>query len=132
MKVVHLIGLLLLAGCSTKEPSTKDLVEQEYAGIDSIIQTSQEHVLVNDSINKVSERIIAKKIDQTVYKIEALKAEVEEAKLVSSKVITKTDTIYIETKKNFWGKAKTTTSVKSDSTVEELVDTLNNQNQFRL
>jgi hypothetical protein len=132
MKVVHLVGLMLLAGCSTNEPSIQDAVKQEYAEIDSIIQISQEHVLVNDSINKVSEKIITQKIEQTVEKIETLKEEVAEARLTANKVITKTDTIYIETKKNFWGKAKTTTSVKSDSTVEEVIDTLNNQNQFRL
>jgi len=132
MKVVYLVGLLLAVSCSPNQSSIKDSTEQEYAEIDSIIQTSREHVMVNDSINKVSEEIISKKIDQTVYRIETLKEEVAEAKLAASRVVTKTDTIYIETKKNFWGKAKTTTSIKSDSTVEEVIDTLNNQNQFRL
>jgi hypothetical protein len=32
------------------------------------------------------------------------------------------DTVYIEKKKNFWGKEKTNTNVKSDSLVNESID----------
>ena len=35
----------------------------------------------------------------------------------------KIDTVYIETKKNFWGKEKTNTTIKSDSLVSEKIDT---------
>ena len=52
-----------------------------------------------------------------------LKQEVETAKMMV-KTVYKIDTVYIETKKNFWGKEKTNTTIKSDST--EVVDSLLN------
>jgi hypothetical protein len=45
----------------------------------------------------------------------------------TEKIIYKIDTVYIETKKNFWGKEKTKTSVKSDSSVDMSIDTSVNE-----
>jgi hypothetical protein len=47
--------------------------------------------------------------------------------LATEKIIYKIDTVYIETKKNFWGKEKTNTVVKSDSSITEKTDTITKQ-----
>ena len=47
-----------------------------------------------------------------------------ELKLSQENVKVRIDTVYIETKRNFWGKEKTTTSVKSDSTITSTIDSV--------
>jgi len=39
----------------------------------------------------------------------------------------KKDTVFIETKKNFWGRTKTNVRVSSDSNTTEIVDTIKNK-----
>lgn len=124
---MRILGLLLLAiGCST--PKIEN--EKSYEKIDSIIHNSEINIIRSDSVNRESEKSVAQKVDQTVHKIEGLneevhvlKQEVETAKMMV-KTVYKVDTVYIETKKNFWGKSKTNTTVVSDST--EVVDSLLN------
>lgn len=125
---MRILGLLLLTvGCSS--PQIKN--ENTYEKIDSIIHHSEISIIRSDSVNRESEKSVAKKVDQTVHKIEGLneevsvlKQEVETAKMMV-KTVYKVDTVYIETKKNFWGKSKTNTTIVSDST--EVVDSLVNK-----
>jgi predicted nucleic-acid-binding protein len=128
MRILSLLLLLLTISCSS--PKIKN--EKTYEKIDSIIQNSEVNIIRSDSVNRESEKSVVKKIGQTVNKIEGLKEEVsilkqevETAKMMV-KTVYKIDTVYIETKKNFWGKEKTNTKVISDSLVVE--DSLNNKN----
>ena len=125
MRILSLL-LLTIIGCSS--PQIKN--EDSYEKIDSIIHNSEINIIRSDSVNRESEKSVAKKVDQTVNKIEGLKEEVSvlkqeiEVSRMAVKTVYKVDTIYIETKKNFWGKSKTNTTIISDST--EVVDSLLN------
>lgn len=122
-----LVLLTLLVGCSTPQIEN----EKTYEKIDSVIHSSEINIIRSDSVNRESEKSVAKKVNQTVNKIEGLKEEVStlkqevEAARMMVKTVYKVDTVYIETKKNFWGKSKTNTTVISDST--EVVDSLLNK-----
>ena len=123
MKFLYITALLTLIGCSsTPIPKVK---YDEYAKIDSAIQRSENNILKSDSVYKQSEKLISEKVKQTIGKIEQLKQEVIVAKTNNVvKTIVKTDTVYIETKKSFWGKEKVSTSIKSD--ISEKIDTTEN------
>jgi hypothetical protein len=125
---MRILGLLLLTvGCSS--PQIKN--EKTYEKIDSVIHYSEVNIIRSDSVNRESEKSVIKKVDQTVRKIEGLKEEVSvlkqevETAKMTIKTVYKVDTVYIETKKNFWGKSKTNTTVVSDST--EVIDSLLNK-----
>ena len=111
------VTLLLLASCTGKQAEVKTV---DYAQVDSLISNSQHTIIKNDSIHKESEKIIAKTVKEVVSEIKDLKEEVKVAKTKTAIItVTKIDTVYIEKKKNFWGKEKTAVTVKSDSTVVE-------------
>jgi hypothetical protein len=125
MRILSLL-LLLAIGCSSPQIEN----EKTYEKIDSIIHNSEVNIIRSDSVNRESEKSVAKKVDQTVHKIEGLKEEVSvlkqeiEVSKMAVKTVYKIDIIYIETKKNFWGKSKTNTTIISDST--EVIDSLLN------
>lgn len=116
MKILYITLLLLVAGCSSHQIKT----EANYEKVDSIIKSSEVNLVRNDSVNREGEKVITQKINQTVAEIKGLKEEVKIAKLaVKTITVTRVDTVYIETKKNFWGKTKTNIKSISDSTVVE-------------
>jgi hypothetical protein len=131
MKYIITLLILILVGCNSNNTS-KIENEKTYETIDSVILNSEINIIRSDSVNRESEKSVAKKVDQTVHKIDDLKQEISvlkqeiEVSRMAVKTIYKIDTIYIETKKNFWGKSKTNTTVKSDST--EVIDSLLNNN----
>lgn len=125
MKFTYIIFVLGFIGCF----SNKSEDQIKYENVDSIINQSNISIIASDSVNKESERLVSKKVDNTVNRIEGLKEEVTTLKreietVKLQKVIYKVDTVYIETKKNFWGKEKTNTIIKSDSSVS--IDSLQN------
>lgn len=130
MKAFYITIILLFIGCSTDKTRIK--IEDKYQSVDSIINQSNINIVNSDSVNRESEKAVAKKVDQTVHKIDDLKEEVLvlkqeiEVSRMAVKTVYKIDTVYIETKKNFWGKEKTNTTIKSDSNITEVVDTLKN------
>lgn len=121
MKVLYAIFVLLVVGCSNKQTET----ETNYEKVDSILNSSKTTLIKSDSITKRSEAIIAKKIDRTVAKIQDLKEEATEAKNALNtaskvvKVIRVVDTVYIEKRRNFWGREKEKVTTVSDSTLVE-------------
>ena len=121
MKLLYLLTLAALVGCTSHQPK----IETDYEKIDSIIQNSESNIIRSDIVNRESERVITQKVNQTVAEIKNLKEEVKVAKAtVKTVTVTRIDTVYVETKKNFWGKTKINTTVKSDST--EVIDSTNN------
>lgn len=119
-----LLPVLLIISCTSPNPQ----IENTYEKIDSAIQSSKISIVRSDSVNRENEKSVAQKVEQTLQKIKILKQEVEIAKTMT-KTVYRIDTVYIETKKNFWGKEKTDITVTSDSTVTETeaVDTLKNK-----
>ena len=120
--------ILLLVGVGCSSPKTELKIENDYEKIDSIVSNSEINIVRSDSVNRENEKSVAKKVEETVQKIKILKQEIQIAKTMT-KTVYRIDTVYIETKKNFWGKEKKEVTVTSDSTVTETeeTDTLKNK-----
>ena len=126
MKKLLFVLATLSIGCSNEQvlvdtPSTADIA----------LQKSAESVASAHQVSVKSDIATKKQITKVVFKIkyltnEIVKFKTERLTLISQlstvKEKVRIDTVYIEKKKNFWGKEKTNTTVKSDSLVNESVD----------
>jgi hypothetical protein len=126
MKKLLFILAILFVGCSNEQvsvevPSTADIA----------LQKSVESVASAHQISIKSDVATKKQITKVVFKIkyltnEIIKFKTERLTLINQlstvKEKVRIDTVYIEKKKNFWGKEKTSTTVKSDSLVNESID----------
>ena len=119
-KSLLIIGLFLFS-CNNHEESVILPVE-----IDSVLIKSQQNLVTSDSVQKKSDSTTKEQVIKVIREFKILTNEVEKfktekiqlmslQKVNTEKIIYKIDTVYIEVEKNFWGKKKTTTSVKSDS-----------------
>lgn len=126
--VLPFVLYTFLIGCSTSES-----LEKEYTlASDSILIKNQSNLDTAAIVNHKSDSITKQNVIKVIKEIKFLTNEVEKykeinlmmsQKVVNEKIIYKIDTVYIETKRNFWGKEKTSTSIKSDSVVNERIDT---------
>ena len=127
-KSLLIIGLFLFS-CNNPEESVVSPVE-----VDSVLVKSQQNLVTSDSIQKKSDSTTKEQVTKVIREFKILTNEVERFKtekiqlmslqnVNTEKVIYRIDTVYIEIEKNFWGKKKTTTSVKSDSSVSQNIDT---------
>ena len=126
-KTLLLFGLFLLScGNHQEEVVTEPLV-------DSVLIKSQQNLITSDSVQKKSDSTTKEQVIKVIKEFKILTNEVEKFKterfqlmtlqnVQTEKVIYRVDTVYIEVEKNFWGRKKTTTSVKSDSTISENID----------
>lgn len=127
MKKLLLLPLLFLLSCANEEAN--DLAE-DILEVDTVLENSQKHldtaVLVyhqSDSIAKDQVVKIVKEISYLNTEVEKYKEVLSKQTIATEKIVYKIDTVYIETKKNFWGKEKTNTTIKSDSVITEKIDT---------
>jgi len=126
MKKLLFILAILFVSCSNEQvsvevPSTADIA----------LQKSVESVASAHQVSIKSDVATKKQITKVVFKIKYLTNEIVKFKterltlinqLSTVKEKVRIDTVYIEKKKNFWGKEKTNTTVKSDSLVNEKID----------
>jgi len=135
MKNVLILLSLFLISC--KNSNIKQM--EESSEIDSVLIKSQENLIESNLIQKKSDSTTKEQVIKVIkdFKIltnEVMKYKTERVNLMSlqnvntEKIIYIIDTVYIEIEKNFWGRKKTTTSIKSDGSILENVDTssLNN------
>lgn len=129
MKKLLLLSFLFLFSCKDQEQEVLDIEQLE---ADKVLEESQKHFDTAVFVYKQSDSATKEKVIQIVKEISYLNVEVEKYKdvlknqtVATEKIVYKIDTVYIETKKNFWGKEKTNTTIKSDSIVTEKIDTLN-------
>ena len=135
MKNVLILLSLFLISC--KNSNIKQM--EESSEIDSVLIKSQENLIESNLIQKKSDSTTKEQVIKVIkdFKIltnEVMKYKTERVNLMSlqnvttEKIIYKIDTVYIEVEKNFWGRKKTTTSIKSDSSILKNIDTssLNN------
>lgn len=115
MKQTLLLYILLTAGCITKK--TIDPIEAQVAEVDSVIAHSQEVIEEACTLTQKADSVVKEDISKMTSQIEAMNLEVEKLRTVQKIEKIRIDTVYIETKKNFWGREKTKTTVVSDSTV---------------
>jgi regulator of replication initiation timing len=127
MRKLLLLSVLFLFSCKDKG---YEVVDEKITETDNILENSQKHldtatVVYNqsDSITKEQVVKIVKEISYLNHEVEKYKEVLSKQTIATEKIIYKIDTVYIETKKNFWGKEKTNTTIKSDSVVTEKVDT---------
>jgi hypothetical protein len=123
----YLILFCFLVSCSSvEEPPYEEPV-------DSVLIHSQENLEVSDSVQTKSDSVTKEYVVKVVKEIQFLNHEVErfnterillekKMNVISQKVVTRVDTVFIEVEKNFWGKKKTKTTISSDSTISELSD----------
>jgi hypothetical protein len=133
MKRVTLLAILFILSCKNKE---SEVITEQPSKIDSIIEKSKNNFEVAALVSNKSDSATNKTIYKIIKEIGYLTTEVNNYKKINllskevvstEKIIYKIDTVYIETKKNFWGKEKTKTSVKSDSSVDMSIDTSVNE-----
>ena len=131
MKKLLLLSILFLFSCKDKG---YEVTDEKIIETDNILENSQKHLDTATVVYNQSDSIAKEQVIKIVKEISYLNTEVEKYKEVLSKqtiatekIVYKVDTVYIETKKNFWGKEKTNTTIKSDSVITEKVDTSQNQ-----
>ena len=133
MKRVTLLAILFILSCKNKE---SEVITEQPSKIDSIIEKSKNNFEAAALVSNKSDSATNKTIYKIIKEIGYLTNEVTNYKKINlmskevvstEKIIYKIDTVYIETKKNFWGKEKTKTSVKSDSSVDMSIDTSVNE-----
>ena len=126
-KLLYTSLFVLALGCS----SPKVEVPEELEPVDTIILKSQNNIIDVKQVDSTTDKVIETKVIKAVEKIEVLTKEIIKVKGENAKmkvmlknppVIRIVDTVYIEKKRNFWGKEKTNITVKSDSTSTESID----------
>jgi regulator of replication initiation timing len=127
MRKLLLLSVLFLFSCKNQD---QEVITKQMVEVDNILENSQKHFDTAVIIYKQSDSAAKEQVVKIVKEISYLNTEVEKYKEVLSKqtiatekIVYKIDTVYIETKKNFWGKEKTNTTIKSDSVVTEKIDT---------
>lgn len=126
-KILYTSLFVLAIGCSS--PKTNVILESE--PVDTIILNNQNNITEVKYVDSTSNKVIETKVIQAVQKIENLTNEIVKVKKENTKmkfalknptIVRIKDTVYIEKKRNFWGKEKTNITVKSDSTSTESID----------
>jgi len=126
-KSLLILGLFLFS-CNNNKESIISPIE-----VDSVLIKSQQNLVTSDSVQKKSDSTTKEQVIKVIKEFKILTNEVEKFKterlllektmnVVSQKVITRVDTVFIEVEKNFWGKKKTKTTVSSDSIISEVSD----------
>lgn len=125
MNRILALAILFLLGCGQKKVEE---VYEKACEVDSLIEHSNKNLDTVEIVDHKTDSLTKVKFIEVVKEVKHLNNEVEKYKEIATKTVTsekivyKVDTIYIETKKNFWGKEKTNTTIKSDSTVSEKID----------
>ena len=115
----------ILTSCSRYEEKS----QPEISAVDSVLIQSEKHVGTAEVVQKKSDSVTHKVVEKKVKELRFLhklieKYNTERTELTKERIIYKIDTVFIETEKNFWGKKKMKTSVKSDSSMTETVDSI--------
>ena len=120
---------VLLISCSPKESNktSDNLVNSS----DSVLVNSINNIKVCDTVQRVSDSITQEKVGKVITKIKYLNNTVEKLKIEKlqlsrelkvSKQKVRIDTVFIETRKSFWGKEKRTIKTKSEVQSTETID----------
>jgi hypothetical protein len=127
------VTLLLFLFVSCNNPKNDLQWEDINDKSDSVLMKSNKDILDADTIQRKSDSSTKVKVFKVVTQIKYLTKEVEkfkterinlmnELKLSKENVIVRIDTVFIETKKNFWGKEKTSINVTSETKSTEIID----------
>jgi seryl-tRNA synthetase len=128
-----LLGLLtiLLLSCDNHQLKNNDILIDNMS--DSIILKSNNSILISDTLNKKSDSITTTKVTKIIKEIQYLTKYVEKLRIEKSelskelkvsKLNVRIDTVFIETKKSFWGKEKKTIKTTTDTQDIETIDSI--------
>jgi hypothetical protein len=123
MKNIFFLLIFLLVSCGNKEDNK--IQNESILIADSTIVNSKNNIMVSDTVQKKSDSITEVKVVKVIKQIKYLTNTVEKLKIEKlqlSKQKVRIDTVFIETKKSFWGREKKTIKVKSDTTTDEVID----------
>jgi hypothetical protein len=129
MKNIILFIVFLLISCGNKEDNK--IKNETIVIADSTIVNSINHIMESDTVQKKSDSITHEKVIKVITNIKYLTNTVEKLKfekiqlskeLKISKENVRIDTVFVETKKSFWGREKKTITTKSDSQDIETID----------
>ena len=123
MRNIILFTVFLLISCGNKEDNK--IKNESIVIADSAIVNSQNNIMVYDTVQKKSDSITHEKVVKVMTDIQYLTNTVEKLKIEKlklSKQNVRIDTVFIETKKSFWGREKKTITTKSDSQDIETID----------
>jgi ABC-type phosphate/phosphonate transport system substrate-binding protein len=122
MKGLFFFCILFVLGCSSE--SAVNVESKKIEEVDSVIAHSERVVVESFVVTEKVDSVVKHDIVQFFDELQQAKEEVKSLKSIQKIEKVRIDTVYIETKKNFWGKEKTKTTVVSDSIV--LIDSLEN------
>ena len=123
-----LFVLLILASCNSPEQ-----LENEQKNLDSLIQVSDEQIHCAEKSAKHLDSVTTETIEKTTEKVNEMTNELDSYKSQmtkikkTEKIVYRVDTVFIEKKKNFWGREKTKVNVSSDSSIDVTTDTTENE-----
>ena len=129
MRNIILFTVFLLISCGNKEDNK--IKNETILIADSTIINSRNHIMESDTVQKKSDSITHEKVVKVITNIKYLTNTVEKLKfeklqlskeLKISKQNVRIDTVFIETKKSFWGKEKKTIKTKTDTQDIETID----------
>lgn len=124
--------IILLFSCDNHQSENKNMIDNES---DSIILKNKQNLQISDTITQLSDSVTTIKVNKVIKEIKYLTKYVEKLEIENihlskelkfSKENVRVDTVFIETKKNFWGKEKKTIKTNSNSYDVETIDTLSN------
>lgn len=131
MKSIPYLLIFFLFSCDNNQLNNDfNLIDNN---ADSIIIKSNKSILVSDTLNKISDSITTTKVNKVIKEIHYLTKYVNVLKIEKnnltkelkySKENVRIDTVFVETKKSFWGKTKTTINTKTDTSSNQTIDSI--------
>lgn len=127
MKIRNIILTALLIGCGTSNTEVHEPTKTDSLLIisDSVAASAARSSDILDSVTTVTAEKVTDNVKVLTNTINNYETKIKSA--VKIKTVEKVirDTVYIETKKSFWGKTKKSITTSSDSSINQLeaVDT---------
>lgn len=131
MKSIPYLLIFFLFSCNNNQLNNDfNLIDNNS---DSIIIKSNKSILVSDTLNKITDSITTTKVNKVIKEIHYLTKYVNVLKIEKnnltkelkySKENVRIDTVFVETKKSFWGKTKTTINTKTDTSSNQAIDSI--------
>jgi len=132
-KLITLLTITLLVSCgnpSTTSTETDTMIPPAESAptldeTDSLIAKAQQSAMELDAVTNETAEKVTGNVEKLTELVKVYETKTKTVKTAKQIVIH--DTIYIEKKKNFWGKEKVNVSKSTDSTSTELIDSTSNQ-----
>jgi len=123
MKLTNVLLACLIAGCTKNSEVPTSVItttDSLIAVSDSIAANAERSGQILDSVTTATTEKVTDNVQVLTNTITNYETKIKAATktITVEKIIH--DTVYIETKKSFWGKTKTSVTTKSDSTLNQL------------